>query len=62
MSKPLGRNYEDPDSQRWWAAAEKAAANRRKLVIPTNPDKRTDDMPTAQSAQPRPSDEDKDKS
>ena len=61
MSKPLGRNYEDPDSQRWWAAAEKAAASRRKLVIPASPDEKTDDEPTAESTQPLCSDEGEDK-
>jgi hypothetical protein len=61
MSKRLGRNYEDPDSQRWWAAAEKAAASRRKLVIPASPDEKTDDVPTVQYKEPDSSDEDKDK-
>ena len=35
MSKRLGRNYDDADSRRWWEVAEKAAANRRRLIIPT---------------------------
>ena len=61
MSKRLGRNYEDPDSQRWWAAAEKAAASRRKLVIPTSPDEKTDDVPTVKAVQPTRSDGEKDK-
>ena len=60
MSKPLGRNYEDPDSQRWWAA-EKAAASRRKLVIPAGPDEKTDDVPTVKAVQPTRSDGEKDK-
>ena len=61
MSKRLGRNYEDPDSQRWWAAAEKAVASRRKLVIPASPDEKTNDVPTVKSARLTCSDEDKDK-
>ena len=61
MSKPLGRNYEDPDSQRWWAAAEKAAANRRKLIIPATPSEMAKDTPTVQAAKLPSSDEDKHK-
>ncbi len=61
MNKRLGRNYEDPDSKRWWAAAEKAAASRRKLVIPTGPDQKTDGAPIVQSAKPIGSDEGKEK-
>ena len=34
MSKRLARNYDDINSKRLWEAAEKAAANRRKLVVP----------------------------
>ena len=33
MSKRLGKNLEDADSRRLWEAAERAAANRRKLVV-----------------------------
>jgi len=29
----LGKNLEDADSRRLWEAAERAAANRRKLVV-----------------------------
>ena len=42
MSKGLGRNYEDPESRRFWESAEKAAANRRQLVVPGC----TDEKPT----------------
>ena len=34
MSKRLTKNYDDAESRRLWEAAEKAAANRRQLVVP----------------------------
>ena len=34
MSKRLARNYDDINSKRLWEAAEKAAANRRRLIVP----------------------------
>lgn len=35
MAKRLTRNYSDPDSRRWWEAAEKAGANPPKIVVPS---------------------------
>jgi hypothetical protein len=35
MDKRLTRNYTDPDSRRWWEAAEKAGANPPKIVVPS---------------------------
>lgn len=35
MDKRLTRNYSDPDSRRWWEAAEKAGANPPKIVVPS---------------------------
>jgi hypothetical protein len=34
MTRRLGRNNDDADSRHWWETAERAAANRRELVIP----------------------------
>ena len=58
MSKRLGRNYDDPDSRRWWEAAEKAAANRRKLTIPAVNEKK-DEQPATKSTQADNPDEEK---
>ncbi len=61
MKRRLGRNYEDPDSQRWWAAAEKAAGSRRKLIIPDSPNEKTDDAQADKSEKPKAPDDVKDK-
>jgi len=47
-NKKLGRNLDDPESRRFWEAAERAASHRRILVIPDTPNE-ADDVPLAQA-------------
>jgi len=36
MSKTLTRNYQDPESKRFWEAAEKAGLDAPKLTMPAS--------------------------
>jgi len=58
MSKRLGKNLEDADSRRLWEAAERAAANRRKLVVPNvSADTKVDHKPDVESSKAAHSDD-----
>ena len=48
MEGRITRNYADPESRKWWEAAEKAGANPPRIVVPSL----NDDLKA--EAQPKP--------
>ena len=54
MNKRLTRNYSDPESRLWWEAAEKAAANPPKIVVPSQHDLKGDERTKTDLSQSNP--------